>query len=80
MPIHEMHARRRIDVATGEGSGALFLPTDDLNTFARLPKLAKDQITPPLINRATHARPRARLHRQAHGRLSAMHRRVARWD
>ncbi|HYE21507.1 MAG TPA: penicillin-binding transpeptidase domain-containing protein [Tepidisphaeraceae bacterium] len=57
MPVHEMHgAAVVIDVSTGQVRAMVSYPTFDLNQYDQLyPKLSKDVINLPLMNRATQA-------------------------
>lgn len=57
MPVHEMHgAAVVIDVPTGQVRAMVSYPTYDLNQFESLyPKLVKDVINQPLMNRATQS-------------------------
>jgi len=57
MKTHEMHgAAVVIDVPTGEVRALVSYPTYDLNAFDSIyPKLVKDYVNQPLLNRATQA-------------------------
>jgi penicillin-binding protein 2 len=56
-PVHEMHgAAVVIDVPTGEVRALVSYPTYDINQFDSIyPKLVKDVVNQPLLNRATQA-------------------------